>query len=315
MVEEPSRGQLMPDGVSDDQVKALMDDLDSSIASFDERLRAYEADAPIIPGLRRSTELQFPSIALDAQRGSRQRPTAASIPAEGERKDVVAHVPAMDLLSELAHSAEEHAQDKIVASRAQQEVEQRFDRVLRTIFDYLHQFTQHVNVIKPAIPLTYVLDPQHRFGALQWSEGFVDYRTRSKSEVALIETVSVRLRYSTSALEVNRTAERASALRDELHLLNLTITDETKIDLRGLGSGIRFVVAGSIPVQVNFRSDMETRRIVVRGRNIGALGLSAYVIELEQLSRTALDGLGLNLLGRSTRLSGEFVPVAFRTRD
>lgn len=307
--------------VSDDQVKALLDDLDSSITSFDERLRAFEAETPVVmPAIRRTTDLPFPCIDLEAEHPSSNqagRPAQTrppdDAPAPAEMKG--ASLPAHDLLAELARSAEAHAQDRIVDSRLQQQVEQRFDRVLRTIFDYLHEFTRHVNVLKPTIPLAYALDFRHRFGTLQWADGFVDFRTRSKSEVALIETVSLRLRYATPILEITQPVEKVHALRHELHLLNLTIADEKNVGIPGQGSGVRFTLAGSIPVQLNFRSDVARGKIVVRGRNIGALGLCAYLIDPDRLTRTSLDAIGLNLLGRSTRLPGEFAPIAFSTKE
>lgn len=297
--------------VGAEQVKALMDDLDNSMSSLDERLRAIAPASPAPSGNRRVTDLPFPTIDLSAHREFSDRPQRDAGPAA---QSTGWDATASDLLAELARSAEEHTQDKLVQSRSQQEREARLDAVLRGVFDYLHQFTRHVNVIKPAIPLHYVLDLQHRFGALQWSEGFADFRTRSKSEAALIETVSVRLRYATEALHILRSADQVKALRDELHLLNLTITDESNASLPGKGNGVRFTIAGSIPVQLNFRCDLPTGRIIVRGRNIGTLGLSAYLIDPDKLARTTLDAVGLNLLGRSTRLPREFVPVAFSTR-
>jgi hypothetical protein len=316
--------------VSDDQVKALLDDLDSSITSFDERLRAFEAETAIAtPGFGRSTDVPFPCLDLGGQHAWPELPgksahtlaqTPSQTPPPARTRELASAETgrgassAPDLLTELARSAEAHAQNRIVDSRLQQEVEQRFDQVLRTIFDYLHEFTRHVNVLKPVIPLTYALDFSHRFGALQWAEGFVDFRTRSKSEIALIESVSVRLRYATPTLDIIQPLEKVHALRHELHLLNLTITDEEKVVIPGKGHGIRFTLADSIPVQLTFRSDSARGKIVVRGRNIGALGLCAYLIDLNRLARTSLDAVGLNLLGRSSRLPAEFVPVAFSSK-
>lgn len=329
MAEKLPGGGEKQAAVSDDQVKALLDDLDSSITSFDERLRAFEAETPVaLPGVRRSTHVPFPCIDLETQRTSPEpsgkltqtrppeqakTPIRAALPASAETTGVP--VPALDLLAELARSAETHAQDKIVDRRLQQEVEQHFDQVLRAIFDYLHEFTRHVNVLKPAIPLAYALDFRHRFGALQWADGFVDFRTRSKSEVALIESVSLRTRYDTPILEITQPAGKVHALRHELHLLNLTVTDEKNVAIPGQGSGVRFTLAGSIPVQLNFRSDIARGKIVVRGRNIGALGLCAYLIAPECLTRTSLDAVGMSLLGRSARLPDEFAPIAFSTQE
>ncbi len=320
MVAPPSRRSGKLALVSDDQIKALMEDLDSSMANFDERLKAHKEGIQEIAttsGIGRAGDLSFPTIDLEAQGGCLP-PMDVLDPAPASASfapPTAPGAPAMDLLAELARAAEAHEQTRIIESRSQQEAEQRLNQILRTIFDYLHQFTQHLNIIKPSIPLSYVLDYRHRFGALQWSEGFVDYRTRNTSEIVLMESVSVRLRYATSALEITRPADRVHALRHELYLLNLTISDEANVDVADSGSGVRFTLAGSIPVQLNFRSDPSSGKIVVRARNVGALGLSAYLIEPDRLSRASLDAVGLNLLGRASRLPDEFIPIAFTTKE
>ncbi|HRF10991.1 MAG: hypothetical protein AW09_001096 [Candidatus Accumulibacter phosphatis] len=300
----PSRKQ---DTVSAEQVQALMDDIDNSIASIDEKLSICRS-APSRPvGQANSTiGLVYQHTFADAK-GASSKTQTGEAPSPNRS--------GQGLLAELAHAAERLSQQKIEEDRSQQQIEQRFDRALRLIFDYLNQFTQHLNVIKPALSLVgYTLDFRHRFGTGRCAEGFVNYRTRSNSEMALIETVTLRLRYATEALDVIRPAEKAQELRDELDLLNLRITGERNVDLARNGSSVRFTLAGSIPVQVNFRCDLSNGRLIVRGRNFGALGLSAYLIDLERLSHASLEAIGLILLGRAVRLPNEFVPVAFHTR-
>ncbi len=300
----PSRKQ---DTVSAEQVQALLDDIDSSIASIDEKLSVCRS-APTRPvGQASSTiGLVYQHTFAGAKGASPKTTQMGEAPSPNR--------PGHGLLAELAHAAERLSQQKIEEDRSQHQIEQRFDRALRMIFDYLNQFTQHLNVIKPAISLAgYTLDFRHRFGTGRCAEGFVNFRTRSNSEIALIETVTLRLRYATDALEVIRPAEKAKELRDELDLLNLRITGERNVVLARNGSSVRFTLAGSIPVQVNFRSDLSNGRIIVRGRNFGALGLSAYLIDLERLSHASLEAIGLILLGRAVRMPNEFVPVAFHT--
>lgn len=302
--------------VTDDQVKAFVDELEVSMSNFDERLRAMEAESAPAPTPKATTSAVFPTIDLaetwlrppepaSPQRHAPARPAAATPP------------PTTDLLSALAREAEQRTQSMVAATRTQLETEQLFDGALRQLYSYLQEFVRYVNTIQPTIPLVYTFDYRHRFSTLQWSEGSVDKRQSGTSETALLESVSCRLRYSSEGMEIIQPIENEAALRQELHLLNLAIANETRVDIpgRGSASGVRFALAGSIPVQLNFRRDLPSGKLVVRGRNVCSFGLSAYAIRPEKLSAALLDAIGLCLLGRANRLPVEFNPIPFSTKQ
>lgn len=303
--------------VTDDQVKAFVDELEVSMSNFDERLRAMEAEPAPAPTPKATTSAIFPTIDLaetwlrppepaSPQRSAPARPAASAPPP-----------PTTDLLSALAREAEQRTQSMVAATRTQLETEQLFDGALRTLYSYLQEFVRHVNTIQPTIPLVYTFDYRHRFSTLQWSEGSVDKRRSGTSETALLESVSCRLRYGCEGMEIIQPVENEGALRQELHLLNLAIASETRVDIpgRGSASGVRFALAGSIPVQLNFRRDLPSGKLVVRGRNVCAFGLSAFAIRPEKLSSALLDSIGLCLLGRANRLPAEFHPIPFSTKQ
>lgn len=309
-----ARNPVEPSGkrsqVDEAQVKALLDDLENAIAGFDERLQAFEVESA--GGARvaaRSGDSIFPDIDPNAHRKTSEPPVAAATQPAPAKADSAAA--SSDLLAELAQAATRQQQSRMADDRYQLETRQRFDKALRTVFDYLHQLTQHVNVLQPEVPLDYALDYQHRFNHLRWAGSAVDYRTSSQSENALIEAVALRARYATNPLIVEQRDVRADAFRKDLYLMNLKIVDETRFDVGQKTAGVRFSIEGAVPLQLNFGIDIGSGQIVVRCRNLCGLGLSAYVVAPETINRGMLDGIGRCLIGQSTAMPRELAAVAF----
>lgn len=314
MPQDPKRafGSQNPP-VGEAQVKALLDDLDNAIAGFDERLQAYEAQAqPGAPsGEPRLAGRVFPEIDENAIRhGARNAAAKPAAGAAAPGAPAAANL-SSDLLLELAAAANLQQQSQQTANLSQLAAQRRFDQALRQVFDYLHQLTQHVNVLQPELPLIYSLDYQRRFDTLRWAGGVVDYRTGGQSECTLIDSVTLRIRYTTQPLLIEQNAAGADALRKDLQLLNLKVTDETRFDTGLKTAGIRFSIEGVVPLQLNFSTDLKSGLIILRCRNLCGLGLSAYVIAPDAVTRSALDGIGRCLIGKAKQMPAEFNAVAF----
>lgn len=302
-----------PKGSEKERLEALLEDLESSIASFDSRLANLPNEKATVPGFRQSST-SFPEINPEAHR----RPGGPAPAAKTEAKPVAGATPAptTDLLNELAREAEVQSKVADQAVRQQADLGERLDRGLRNVFEYLHQFSQHVNVLKPLIPVAYALDYQHRFDNVHWQDGFVDYRTASLAERAYFKTVSLRLSLmAENPLIVLRGLRQEEGLRKELHLLNVTIKEEGMTTVPGYGNGTRFVLSPEIPVQMHFIADSVNGRIVIRSRNVCGFGLAAFVAEPEAFSRPVLDAIGRCLLGRVKQMPAELKPVPFHLSE
>ncbi len=300
----PSQG--LSTAVTNEQVQALMDDLENSIASFDDRFCLLTAETP--PPAPRS-DTQAPCPVPDPLPAPAVKEAAVLVPAQP-----ASPAPAGDLLGQLAQAAAAQTQTQTDESYSQRLLARRLNDALRRSYDYFHQFTQHLNVLKPAVSLNYALDARHRFADPHWSEGVANYRTNGRSEEVLLESVVLRLRFSAAAVEVMIAEEKITAFRNELQILNLEISEETNVGRTGK-AGTRFKLAGSIPVQLNFRADMLAEHIAVRARNIGGLGLSAYALDPDAMTHTTFDAIGLCLLGRATHMPESLKPVTFRMKE
>lgn len=296
-------------GSDQDKLQALIDDLEQSIASFDERFSTIPVEdaappttAPTLP------KKHFPEIDPDAHRNFDSDKVAAPAP-------VPAEAPLTPLLNELAASAEREAEHVHVERERRRQAAQRIDRALRLASDYLDQLTQHLNLLKPELPLVFAVDRLHQFSGIHWQDSSTRHETDSHSERSQVVKLMLRVRLTCQPLALLVPDGAMRRTENELYLMNLAWHDTGIVDLPGRGIGHRLEVDGSIPVQLVFAADVDQDRIVLRCRNLLGLGLSAYSVAPDAIDSAAMDTLGRCLLGRSKRLPDAFTPIAFNTPD
>jgi hypothetical protein len=295
---------------SKEKVQALIDDIEKSIASFDERFSKIPLDDGPIPQTTSGSRKKktFPEIDLNAQRDITPLHTE-----ESPQKS--AEAPLTPLLSELAASAKREAGHVHIEQERRRQAALRIGQALRLASDYLDQMTQHLNLLKPDVPLNYAVDRQHQFSAIHWQDSSTRSETRSQSERSLIEKLMLRIRLTCEPLSLLVPDHHMRRVENELYLMNLAWRDAGIVDDPDRGTGHRIEIDGSIPLQLVFTADVDQERIILRCRNLLGLGLSAYTIDPAAIDAAAMDALGRCLLGRSKRLPDAFTPIAFNTPD
>lgn len=295
---------------SKEKVQELIDDIEKSIASFDERFSKLPVDDGPIPQTQAAPRQKkvFPEIDPNAQREIAPLRTEepAAKPAEA---------PLTPLLSELAASAKREAGHVHIEQERRRQAALRIGQALRLASDYLDQMTQHLNLLKPDVPLNYAIDRRHQFSAIHWQDSSTRYETRTRSERSLIEKLMLRIRLACEPLSLIVSDHHMRRIENELYLMNLAWRDAGIVDDPGRGTGHRIEIDGSIPLQLVFTADVDQERIILRCRNLLGLGLSAYAIDPAAIDAEAMDTLGRCLLGRSKRLPDAFTPIAFNTPD
>lgn len=287
-----------------ERLQTLIDDLERSIASFDARFSTIlpeETNAPRNPGW---PERIFPAIDPHAERCLPE--AADTTPAAGARP-----IPATPLRDELAASAAQDA-DHVRSEELRRKLAgARIGRALRLLADYFDQFTQHLDLLKPALELDYALDRQHRFAGIHWQDSTTRNESDSRSERTLPGKFVLRIRLTAAPLSMLVGDDAMRRIENELHLAQLAWHAAGSVDLPGRSVGQRIEVEGAIPVQLVFSGDLDQGRIILRCRNLLGLGLSAYAVDPAIIDAAAMDQLGNCLLGRSKRLPDAFIPTAF----
>ncbi len=304
---EPRGGRPLSKEEEELRLQKLMADLESSIANFDANLSDAGNDRP--PTYTRFVPLDdYPEIDANARREVEPvtRPAAAPTAPPGA---------ATPLLREIAATAAEQA------GGARSEAERRRDtafvigHALQRLADYLQQLAGQLDALQPEIATAFVVDGAHRFAGVRWQEGNTRYATRSLSERSLIERLTLRVRYAARPLAFVIPEAAMRRLENEFYLSNLAWHDGGAVELPGPVAGRRIEIEGTIPVQLAFSADVENNRILLRCRNLGGLGLTAYAIAPEAVGDELMDGLGRCLLGQNARPPAACRPIPFNTPD
>ena len=264
----------------DDDIRALMADIDASMAELEQRLG----------GCRRTDERPAAKPEPDVQARS-STPEASG-----------------DLLAELAQEAAQKAGENQDNWRDREARDRRLHEALARTFKFFSQFSRHANQIEPRITRPYRLDPQTGYTDLKWQGAFADSRKRDLSDNAYLAHVSFRVRLiAPQPVVVTRRWDQVQALRDELHILDLRVLDEPTTLNRPLQENVSLGLAPEFPLQMGFRANYEQDRIDVLCRNLEGFGIAAFVLDPDEANQALLDGIGRFLLGRSPQL-----PAALR---
>lgn len=298
-----------PPAGEDKSLQSLMADLESSIATFDERFSMLPEDPPVVAkGGSEKHVGGFPSIDLDARREiSVQASAAVEVP---EAKPATT-----SLLAQLAEAAAKRTDHVQVETERRQRVAAGLDAALRLASNYLQQLTTHLNALQPETPHHFALTPQSRFSDIRWRDSSTRTESDSTSEKSFLRKLTLRVHYVAQPLLLHVAGKSLQHLEKDMHLMNLKVQDDGLVDVPGLGPAHRLQVEGNIPLQLAFTADIGQERLILRCRNLLGLGLSAYAVAPSAITETALDTLGRCLLGSSRRLPDGFVPIAFNTPD
>ncbi|MFC5301735.1 hypothetical protein [Azospira restricta] len=305
---EPRGGRPLSEEEQAERLQKLMADLETSIANFDATLAEAGTGVEPAPTHTRFVPLgDYPEIDPNARR--EVTPTTPRAAPEAP-----APAGATPLLRELAASAAGQAGHALSEAEVRRNAAFAIGHALQRLADYLQQLTTQLNGLQPETPIAFVVDGGRRFSGVRWHEGYVRHATRSLSERSLIEKLTLRVAYAAAPLSFVVPEGALPRLENAFYLDNLAWRDLGAGE-PAAGGGRRIEVDGTIPVQLAFTADVERRRLLLRCRNLGGLGLAAYAIAPEAVDAELMDGLGRCLLGQVPRPPASCQPIPFNTPD
>lgn len=288
------------DAESDADIKALMEDIDASLADLEKRLAAEQA------ALRGKSPVSI----VD-------RTTSA--PDRSELPEVEASEPQIDpegssgLLAELAQEAATR-QGLGDAAHEREVRERRLHDVLGRIFKFFNLFCRHTNALLPAISRPYRLDAHIAYSDLTWKEASVRYRLQNLREKALMDYVAATVRLTAPApVHVVRRWDQVEQLKKEMHILDLRPAEGVDLDGKPQQENVDIHLAADFPIQLTFRANYRKDRVDLLARNLDGFGIGAYVCAPEDVTPQLLDDLGRFLLGRVTTLPPALQSVHVRS--
>jgi len=285
---------------ADADVKALMEDIDASLADFERRLE-QEQKAPANQTVAPITQRQ--------QAGEQEFPDIQAQPSQSASAES-----ASGFLAELEHEA------AVLSGSGESEAHQREIRqrhvhdTLHRIFQFFDAFCRHVNVVAPAIRRPYRLDAQVVYSGVKWQEATVRYRLQTLREKALMDYVALTIRVTAAApVAVMRRWDQVEQLKKEMHILDLKPADGIDLDDKPQQENVQLLLAPEFPIQLTFRGNYRKERIDVLCRNLDGFGIAAFVCDAAAMNQSLLDDLGRFLIDRTNKLPAGLQSVHLRS--
>jgi hypothetical protein len=274
---------------ADEDVRALMADIEASIDDLDRRLEA-ERQQPA-----RKPAQENPRYATPG------RPALPVINAEGSTPPEA--IEASNFLAELEREAAEKCGSGDAETLESEARARRLHEALGRIFHFLNLFCRHTNALAPTIGRSYRLDSQITFADLAWHEATVRFRRQGLSEQALIDHVVFGVHLVAPApITVKKRWDQIEALKKEMHLLALKTADDVGFDDKPQQEHVDVTLAPDLPVQLTFRANYKRNRVDLFSRNLDGFGVAVFVCAPEDVTQQMLDGLGRFLLSRADKL-------------
>jgi len=198
-----------------------------------------------------------------------------------------------DFLGQLRQRAELRQRELHVEMAVRSASNDVLEHALKTLFFFLHDVVQQLNIVKPEIPRKYEVAGDAVFSDLVWQEGFSDYRTRSQSAGAMVELVTLSYQLAApSNFTIKRDGPAVERMRAVLFDYGLQFTCNEFKNQRSYVERAEFEIRGQIGVSARWKADFAKGVLVLEGRNLERLGSASYTVRPEAVDQELLDEFG-----------------------
>lgn len=217
----------------------------------------------------------------------------------------------MSFLDDLKKEAEQVKQQKN-SSRSSSDAQKELllgairPRV-KALYDYLKEMCDQLNVVNPDVHMHYDVRNYGRLGPLRQSTYKVvvdDPSSLDKFSVSFVCSRPDQIRFQVDGKDA------AISQKEYLWACNMRFTSKVTAD----GSGVFFVDA-YVPVTLEFEANLELGKVLMRARNMDALGQTRMVYEPDMLDEEFMDELAKWIVRKDNRfqeLSGNTISKEMR---
>ncbi len=203
-----------------------------------------------------------------------------------------------DFLGQLRQRAELRQRELHVEMAVRSASNDVLEHALKTLFFFLHDVVQQLNIVKPAIQREYVAAGDVMFSGLVWQEGFADYRTQSQSRGAMVELVTLAYQLeSPLRFSIKREGPGVERLRMVLFDYGLQFTCKEFKNERSYVERAEFEIGGRVGVSARWKADFANGVLILESRNLERLGSVAHTLRPGAIDQELLDEFGRLLLG------------------
>lgn len=186
----------------------------------------------------------------------------------------------------------------------QEEMNARVSGALERAFQFLKEFTEQLNIVKPAYTKGYSIVGVPNFDGLTWEDGSIDFRTRETSPtIKRYEQVSLHFRLSANKqLRVTRESPLHEKLKQLLLENNIEFTTQEELNERGSLVRMTFVLPCEVKASLHLVGNFDTGKLVLKTRNIERFGMLEHLLDPGAITEESLDELTGFILGESSRV-------------
>ena len=198
----------------------------------------------------------------------------------------------------LAKQSEEKKPD------SQQEINELVSGAVEKAFRYLTEFTEQLNIVKPAYAKEYSIAGVPKFDGLTWESSQIDCRTRETSPITRVyEQFTLHFHLSADKqLRVTRETPTDEKLKQILVETKIKFTTEEERNERGSIVRRTFVLPCRVEASLQLIGNFDTGKLLLRTRNVEQFGMLDHVLAPEAITEESLDELTGLIIGESSRI-------------
>lgn len=195
-------------------------------------------------------------------------------------------------------------QSEAKKSDSQQEINALVSGAVEKAYRYLKEFTEQLNIVKPAYVKEYSFVGVPKFDGLIWKSSQIDIRTRETSPTSkTYEQFTLHFRLSANK-QLRATRESPADEKLKQLLLDTKIKFTTQEERNERGSIVRtaFVLPCEVEASLQLVGNFDTGKLLLRTRNVEDFGMLEHVLAPEAITEESLDELTGFILGESSRI-------------
>lgn len=183
---------------------------------------------------------------------------------------------------------------------------------MQATFQYLREFCEQLNILKPAYPQSYNLLGLVELAGLSWHEGRADFRLLpDASDDRLLDQVTLRYRLSAPAeLRIERENPAHEAFRIALMEANIGFKEEEIRNQKNHVERTVFTFPCEVKAGLVFAADYGAGDIRLLLKNIRRFGSAEYRLPFEALDHGTFEEMAHLILGEENRFDKSFRRVA-----
>lgn len=185
---------------------------------------------------------------------------------------------------------------------------------MQQTFQFLHELTKQLNVLRPASPRGFDIETAGRFENLIMDDFFLDYRKKKVGDKDYFDHIILRFKHGNDqVMEVTRDQQQLiERLRDFLMVANIKFEMTEKKNDRGFILSANFRIPCVVRSEVTVQAKGDLGQLLFKIKNIERINSFELQFPASEVSESMLDEFARYLLGKSNKFKeiGQYMTLS-----